>query len=244
MIRMGTSYGGWEFIDHPALHGALAVSAGLGEDASFDVEFASRYRGKLVIVDPTPRAIAHFQKLLTRLGHKAVIGYVPGGNQPIESYELQGLTSQNFELVERALWSSQTTVKFFQPPNPAHVSYSITNFQNSYSQETPFIEVPTITLKTLLQSQGIDRLELIKLDIEGAEIEVLNDMLKSNILPNQILVEFDELSIPSAESKAKYEACDEVLRQNGYECIYWNGRADFAYAHGRLLQQLSASPAH
>jgi|WetSurMetagenome_2_1015567.scaffolds.fasta_scaffold288746_1 FkbM family methyltransferase len=241
MIRMGTSYGGWEFIDHPRLGSAPIVSAGLGEDASFDVEFASRYRGKVVIIDPTPRAIMHFHELLSRLGRKAETKYVPGGKQPIESYGLDGLTSENFELVEKALWSSETTVKFFQPPNPAHVSYSVTNFQNNYSRETAFIEVPTTTLKALMQSHGIDQLELIKLDIEGAETEVIYDMLKNGILPNQILVEFDELSIPSAESKAKFEACDQALRQNGYVCIYWNGRADFAYAHDSLLRQLGAA---
>ena len=31
----------------------------------------------------------------------------------------------------------------------------------------------------------------LKLDIEGAEIETLKSVLKNNILPNQILVEFD-----------------------------------------------------
>lgn len=239
MIKLGTSYGGWPFIDHPKLHNALIVSAGLGEDASFDVGFASRYHGKVVIVDPTPRAIEHFRKLQSRLGKKAETKYVPGGKQPVESYELSGLTFDNFELIQKALWSSETTVKFFQPPNAAHVSYSITNFQNDYARDTPYIEVLTTTLQDLLAVYGLSHLELIKLDIEGAETEVLYRMMESGILPNQVLVEFDELSIPSRESKEKCETCDAALRQKGYECIHWNGKADFVYAHKRLLQQLA-----
>jgi len=35
---------------------------------------------------------------------------------------------------------------------------------------------------------------MIKLDIEGSEIEVLDLMIDKKILPNQILVEFDELN--------------------------------------------------
>jgi FkbM family methyltransferase len=142
------------------------------------------------------------------LRQKAETNYVSDGNQPAKSYKLSGLSGGNFEWVEMMLGSSQTAVKFFQQPNPDHVSYSITNFQNNYSRETPFIEVPTTALKTLLQSYGVKQLELIKLNIEGAETKVVYDMLRNSIFPNQVLVEFDEISIPSAQSKAKHEACD------------------------------------
>jgi FkbM family methyltransferase len=60
-----------------------------------------------------------------------------------------------------------------QPPNPAHVSYSITNYQRGYSQESAYINVPTVALHDILEQRGIAYLELIKLDIEGAEIPVL-----------------------------------------------------------------------
>jgi len=236
MIRMGTSYGGWEFIDHPKLHGATIVSAGLGEDASFDVEFASRYGARVVIVDPTPRAIEHFARMQGRLGLGAEVPYTSDGGLDVASYDMSRLTADSLELVRKALWTSNTTVKFFQPPNAEHVSHSITNFQNGYVQDTAYIEVPAMTLQDLLEAHHVEQLELIKLDIEGAETEVLYGMMASAISPNQILVEFDELSIPSPASKEKFETCDAALRLNGYECIYWNGRADFGYAHRRLLR--------
>ena len=38
---------------------------------------------------------------------------------------------------------------------------------------------------------------LLKLDIEGAEIEVIDSLFKSKFRPRQILVEFDELNSPT-----------------------------------------------
>ena len=39
-----------------------------GEDASFDVEFTTRFKARIIIVDPTPRAIDHFEAIQKRLG--------------------------------------------------------------------------------------------------------------------------------------------------------------------------------
>src|SRR5687768_17443632 len=60
------SYGSWSFVDDPTLYGSTIISCGLGEDASFDVAFARRYRAHVVIVDPTPRAIGHFGEMASR----------------------------------------------------------------------------------------------------------------------------------------------------------------------------------
>ncbi|GIS18490.1 MAG: hypothetical protein CM15mP120_04060 [Pseudomonadota bacterium] len=41
-----------------------------------------------------------------------------------------------------------------------------------------------------MRDLGHDHLDVLKMDIEGAEYAVLDDMLQSNILPDQLLVEF------------------------------------------------------
>ncbi len=87
----------------------------------------------------------------------------------------------------------------------------------------------------MLKQRRIAHLELIKLDIEGAEIPVLYNMLENGIFPSQILVEFDELLMLTRHSKEACEACDAALRKNGYACVYWNGGSNFAYARKALL---------
>ena len=69
----------------------------------------------------------------------------------------------------------------------------------------------------------------MKLDIEGAEINVIRHMLDKSIRPRQILVEFDEMNAPSARGKKDIEHTDSTLRQAGYLCRYFDGRANALY---------------
>jgi len=229
--RLGTDYGGWTFVDDPKLVRATIISAGLGEDASFDVEFAKEYDARVIVVDPTPRAIAHYDLICENFGKNKSRNYIPGGNQPIEAYDLRGINHDSLVLVPKALWESATTLKFFEPNNPNHVSHSIVNFQHDYRQNTKHIEVESITAKQLLAELDLHSadLRLIKLDIEGAEIEVIADLLKNSILPNQILVEYDELNAPSPKGFERVDSIHEMLITNGYKCIWTDGQADFLY---------------
>ncbi len=52
------------------------------------------------------------------------------------------------------------------------------------------IEVPAYTLSTISEKLGHDKIDLMKMDIEGAEYEVLDGLLASPIKPTQLLVEF------------------------------------------------------
>ena len=76
--------------------------------------------------------IKHFELVSNNFGKESLIDYVPGGNQPIESYDLSNLTSENFVYREYALWNENTRVKFFQPTNKNYVSHSVTNIQRNY----------------------------------------------------------------------------------------------------------------
>jgi FkbM family methyltransferase len=230
LIRLGSEYGGWTLRDDPSLNSAVVVSGGLGEDASFDVELAKRFGATLIMVDPTPRAIAHYAALMEGLGRSRSQDYVPGGNQPVAAYPLDGVCAEQLVLVARALWTEEGTLKFFQPENPANVSHSISNFQNRYAGDTPAIEVESMTLAALMQQFGLAELPLLKLDIEGAEVEVLADMLDRRIHPAQLLVEFDELSLRTRRALTRWQAIDKRLRQAGYRCGYFDGRSCFLYA--------------
>jgi len=52
------------------------------------------------------------------------------------------------------------------------------------------IEVPAFCLSTIVTRLGHTQIDLLKMDIEGAEYEVLDGLLDSPIKPAQLLVEF------------------------------------------------------
>jgi FkbM family methyltransferase len=230
LIRLGSEYGGWTFELSPDLKHSVIISCGLGEDGSFDVEFAARFGAKVIIVDPTPRAIRHFNEIYGRIGQPAATGYAKGGKQSVVSYDLRIINEESLVLEPFALWVENTRLKFFAPSDPNHVSHSIVDYQNNYSQNGSYIEVESITLEELQAKHHLTALPLIKLDVEGAEVNVIRQMLDKAVHPRQILVEFDEMGNPSPRSKQNVEDVDRQLRQAGYLCRYFDGQANFLYA--------------
>jgi len=228
--HLGSEYGGWIFVDSENLYNAVVVSCGVGEDVSFDVEFASHYGAKVILVDPTPRAIRHFKNVEAHLGEPQKQPGSKGGKQSVDSYDLSKLSPGQIRLCEKALWNSVESVKFFAPRNPDHVSHSIGNYQNNYVEDTKHIMVTTTTIDKLLDEFVKGKPALIKLDIEGAEIEVLLDMLSKGIHPRQVLVEYDELSVPSKISKARVEAAHSKLLDAGYLLVHRH-QNNFTYFH-------------
>jgi FkbM family methyltransferase len=182
-------------------------------------------------VDPTPRAIRHCEEIEKRIGEPAAQSYSQDGKLAPGSYDLSKLVQGSLVLEPSALWVEATTLKFFAPPDASHVSHSIVNYQNDYRQDSPYIEVPATTLEDLIAKHGLERLPLMKIDIEGAEIEVIKGMMAKSIHPRQLLVEFDEMNCPSARSRKNVEDVDGVLRKTGYECRYFDGHSNYFYVH-------------
>jgi FkbM family methyltransferase len=77
------------------------------------------------------------------------------------------------------------TARFAPPSNPEYVSHSVLPGHGGDR-----IELPVKRIGTVLKELGHDRLDVLKLDIEGAEYAVLDDVLATGVLPRQLLVEF------------------------------------------------------
>ena len=230
--RLGTNYGGWTYVDEPYLYNSVIISAGLGEDASFDVEFATKYNATVIIIDPTPRAIKHFEGIEKRIGKKNDITMSDfSGKLPVECYDLSNVNRSQLKFLDKAIWNETTSLKFYAPSNSDHVSHSIVNFQNNYSNKTSYIEVEACTITDLIMFFEIDpvNIPLIKLDIEGAEIEVIESLISSNIRPRQLLVEYDELNSPSDISYNRVTEAHTLLTANNYKCIFTDRQSDFLY---------------
>lgn len=103
------------------------------------------------------------------------------------------------------------TQHFAEPLKPHWVSYST-------AREGKGIEAPVKRLQTIIHELGHERIDVLKLDIEGGEYEVIDDMLASKIFPRQLLVEFHHRWKGIGMQKTK-DAVDG-LHKAGYKIFY------------------------
>lgn len=78
--------------------------------------------------------------------------------------------------------------KFYVPRDPQHVSHSITNLQGT----DDFFEAECLSMADLMQRAGVSQIDLLKLDVEGAEHESIQAMLEAHVYPEVVCVEFDQ----------------------------------------------------
>jgi hypothetical protein len=85
-------------------------------------------------------------------------------------------------------WDVADDVKFFAPKDPLHVSHSIVNLQST----TEFFVAHVEPVHLLMRELGDKSIDLIKMDIEGAEYRVIDSLLEHGALPLVLCVEFDQ----------------------------------------------------
>lgn len=83
---------------------------------------------------------------------------------------------------------SDGRVRFYKPTNPDHASYSMPNLQGT----SRYIYAPVKLLSSVMRELGHSRLDFLKIDIEGAEYEVLESLHRDRLYPAVLCVEFDQ----------------------------------------------------
>jgi FkbM family methyltransferase len=119
------------------------------------------------------------------------------------------------DLVPVGIWDRTGELRFYRDANPAS-SWSAAMARGT---DPVLRRFPVTTVAELLQSVGETRLAVLKLDIEGAEHRVLRSIVKDNIRPDCLCVEFDDQRL------SKVLASVRLLRHYGYALIQienWN----------------------
>ena len=155
-------------------------------------------RGLIVrTFDPTPRAIEYVRQ--------------------------QGLPTERFSFDPVGWWGEETTLRFYAPENASHVSHSVVNLQNT----TSFFEAEVAPVQRFIDQYGDRDIALVKMDIEGAEHEVIEALLQTEVRPLVIAVEFDD------PQTTRVVSTTAALRTAGYQLVKierWN----YTYAHSEL----------
>lgn len=190
LTRLGTDYGGWIIPATMLNKSSVCWCAGVGEDASFDLALIKTFGCHVYAVDPTPRAQSYVSSLSN--------------------------LSSSYHFLPVGLWTEDATVRFYQPKNPKHVSHSAVNLQGT----TAYILAKCRSLASLMFEFGHSRIDLLKMDIEGAEHAVIGGLLNAAIFPAVLAVEFDQ---PTPWKKVRRTI--QRLLDAGYELVAidrWN----------------------
>jgi FkbM family methyltransferase len=132
-------------------------------------------------------------------------------NQNIELNKLNNVIALNY-----AVHSEETMVRLYEPgQEEGFTIYNTIMTDRTTSNNQKYIEVKAKTLDSLLLENGIKEVNWIKIDVEGAEYEVLRgatDLLSSS-KDTSLLIEIHNLG---ANHRNLYEPIIELLKINNF----------------------------
>ncbi len=225
LVFIGSEYGGWTIPQSSLSEGSICYAGGAGEDISFDVVLAERYKCQVYIFDPTPRSKSHFNELIesTNLNKKFAIN-----NSKTNFYSLNYRNIELLNFRELGLWYKKEEIKFYSPPTAEEVSHSALN-EHKRSEKVNFIGKVN-RLSKIMEDEGHQHIDLLKLDIEGSEYYVIDSIIKDNVKIKTICVEFHEPhKLVDRIFQLKTKQYIKKLSAFGYSLVYYDDRHNFTF---------------
>lgn len=102
---------------------------------------------------------------------------------------------------------------FGEPVNPEEGSYRFDGDGR--------VEFECRSISSLMKENSHDQIELLKIDIEGFEYEVVDDIIQNKLKIRQIAVEFHDFYKEIKKSQTKRSI--DLLKANGYALIHKRG---------------------
>lgn len=164
-VFLGTEYGGFNVVVPKKQKKMVVYSFGVGEDLSFSKDMIERFNAEVYAFDPTPKAIKF-----------------------VSENEL--CSNPKFHFYPYGLSDKNGREKFYLPVDDGYVSGSIID-HNELKAESIYVEMRS--LKTIIRQLGHKKVDILKMDIEGSEFKVIEnlDQEESSII-GEICMEIHE----------------------------------------------------
>jgi FkbM family methyltransferase len=183
-VWYGNSYGGFYVCPEALPARPRVYSIGVGKDISFDEAMIRLHQAEVYAFDPTPDSIAWFE-----------------GIQPAPSMQFYPV----------GISAKTGVVDFYLPKNPQHVSGSL--LATELIDEGRKIQVSMKRLSDICAELQHTHIDVLKMDIEGAEYDVIPDILQTPVSISQLVIEFHGRVL----GHQKTIATVQMLKTHGYE---------------------------
>lgn len=157
---LGSTYGGWPVVPDLTDRNSVVFSFGIGEDISFDLDIIEKFGCQVMGFDPRPKSRVW-----------------------IESMSLP----DQFRYFPVGISASDGEAEFFQPACKDHVSFSMTPSRDNKGES---VKAEVLQIQSIISRFDLQNPDILKMDIEGFEYEVIDNILQSPLRPKQFLIEF------------------------------------------------------
>tara|TARA_Y100001934_G_scaffold261879_1_gene335727 strand:- start:385 stop:1095 length:711 start_codon:yes stop_codon:yes gene_type:complete len=203
-VSYGARSGVWSIVPEVLTPASVVYSAGVGNNIAWDLSMIEHHGVQLHAFDPTPRSVRWIRE--------------------------QKLPPQ-FHFHPLGIGLVDGRQAFSEPKREEKFNYTRADFGNP-SEEIVHCDVRR--LSSLQQELDHQEIDILKMDIEGEEMSVLPDMLASELLPGQLLVEF-HYNYPQI-SFNDFLSLVSQLREKGYRIFHISERGyEFGFIHRRLI---------
>ncbi len=179
----------WTFIAEKLTASSVVYSLGVGDNVEFDLDLIKRFGCTVFTFDPTPYA-----------------------KEWVAAQELP----EGFVFKPWAASGSDGTLRLYRRVSKRGKRAKVMWTAEAEAGDTSdFVDSPAYTVQTIMEKLQHDRVDLLKMDVEGAEYDILEGLQQAQQLPLQLLVEFHH-RFPGI-GKERTATSIRILRQLGYK---------------------------
>jgi FkbM family methyltransferase len=165
---------------------SIVYSLGIGDDVSFDKEVIAKHGCFVFAFDPTPKSIR---------------------------WVAQNMHDPHFVFQPVGIGTNTGPVPFFVSATPQHEHGNAP--VGNHASESLKIEVMLKSLKDLADLNGHKKIDVLKLNIDGAEFEIIPAILSSGVRIDQMLIKFHDAYFKDGLERTKNSIA--MLQEHGYE---------------------------
>lgn len=239
LIHLGFIHGFYAIPDNYLNEDSICYCIGAGIDISFDTELVVKYNSNVFIFDPMPEGKNHYNEVLDAVNSNKKL--VVGADQidPF-TYRINASQLNKVKFIDVGIWDKESIVKFYEPTKDNYVSHSILNLQKSEN----YIEAKVDRLSNIMQQLNHTKIDLVKIEIEGAEYKVIETIIEDKLDVKIILVEYDEFHNHKGYSFLwRIKKSTNLILNAGYKMVFTNDFCKRTFVRNDVYEYLKSREA-